>query len=375
MKRVEIYGNQFNVIGPGGQHRSLMVARGLAKHYGYEVYLVTPRFRARYEDVVARPQYFLDLQVFAGSVVVRIKSYLANGLALPIRAATEVPAIVVLPSPIFRANVSVVKKLKGQLVVFDFGDVWYSPRDPRLYKVLSTWYLAAVVDRFVDYLVMPTRALAEFARRLMPERLRDKVLHIPSSIDTDVIRPARKSDRPRVAYVGSLVGRGIEMLPYIAREVARRCGGAEFVVVGEGPLKAWLEHKAADLGLGKAFTFVGGVEFERLPEVCGDCWIGLSLVRESTIYPVDVLKSLLYMALAMPIVSSIYIEEAENVMIKVPPTAGSFAETICKLIKDDTLRGELSARARARAVNAYDIRHIAGKYYSLLRRTNNKVKT
>lgn len=372
MKLVEIYSNQFNVIGPGGQHRSLMIARGLSRYYNYEVYLVTPWYRIRYEDLIAQPHRLLEREVFADAPVKKLKAYLANGLALPLRALTGAPAIVVLPSPVFRANVSAAKKLMRSTVILDFGDVWYSRRDPRLYKRLSTLYLIAMIKGFVDYVVMPTRSMTELARMLLPERLRGRVVHIASSIDTDIIRPTRKSDRPRIAYIGSLVGRGVEMLPYIARETLRRCGGAEFVVVGTGPLRGWLERKVADLGLSKAFTFIGDVEFGKLSGVCGDCWIGLSLVHENTIYPVDVLKSLLYMALAMPVVSYIHIEEAEGALVNVPrPEPAFFVEAICSLIKDDATREELSRAARQRASKLYDIRVSASRYHRLLTAPSN----
>ena len=371
MRSVEIYSDQFNVVGPGGQHRSLMIARGLAKYHGYEVYLVTPRFRARYEEVVSRPYDFLKTEplAFRSNVARRLASYLANGLLLPARALDSLPAIVVLPVPIVRANVAVTKKLEGATVILDFGDVWYSERDPKLYKSLSTRYLVAVAGRFADYVVMPTRMMSELARRLLPEELRGKVVHIPSSIDTTMIRPRAKSDRPRAAYVGSLVGRGVEMLPYLAREASRRCG-AEVVVIGSGPLEGWLRRKAEEMGLEGALTIEGPVEFQRLPDACGDCWMGLSLSREETIYPVDILKALVYMALAMPVVSYIDIEEAEGVSVKVPrPDPSSFAEAICALVKDDSLREELSRKARRRAEELYEVKSVSGRYAALLERS------
>lgn len=88
MKLVEIYSNQFNVIGPGGQHRSLMIVRGLSRYYNYEVYLVTPWYRIRYEDLIAQPHRLLEREVFADAPVKKLKAYLANGLALPLRALT-----------------------------------------------------------------------------------------------------------------------------------------------------------------------------------------------------------------------------------------------------------------------------------------------
>ena len=371
MKSVEIYSNQFNVVGPGGQHRSLMIARGLAKYHGYEVYLVTPSFRARYEELISRPYDFLKPEplVFHGNIMRRLASYLANGLLLPVMAINSLPAIVGLPVPIVKANVAIAKRLEGATVILNFGDVWYSERDPELYKSLSTRYLIAVAGRFADYIVMPTRAMFELARRLLPEELRGKVVHIPSSIDTSMIKPRAKSDKPRVAYVGSLVGRGVEMMPYLAREANRRCG-AEVVVIGSGPLKSWLSRKAEEMGLKGALTIEGPVEFQRLPDACGDCWIGLSLSRKKTIYPVDILKTLVYMALAMPVVSYIDIEEAEGVSVRVPqPDPSSFAEAICALIKDDSLREELSRKARRRAEELYDVKPISGRYVTLLEGT------
>jgi hypothetical protein len=80
---VEIYSNHFNVIGPGGQHRSLMIAQGLYAYHNYKVLLITPKFKAYYESVISRPQDFLEEGTLNNSSLQKLKACLTNGLALP----------------------------------------------------------------------------------------------------------------------------------------------------------------------------------------------------------------------------------------------------------------------------------------------------
>jgi glycosyltransferase involved in cell wall biosynthesis len=272
----------------------------------------------------------------------------------------------VIPCPVVKANVSIFKKLKRGKVILDFGDIWFSQRDPRVYKITSTWYLNAILANFVDYVVMPTMAMTEFVLKLLPSQLRNKVVHIPSAIDTRIVRPTRKASRPRIAYIGSLVGGRIEMLPYIAKKTIAQCKDVEFVVIGSGPMREWLRKKAGEFELERNFTLIGDVKFSELPRVCGDCWVGLSSVREETIYPIDILKSLVYMSLGMPIIASRIIEEASDVLVRTRPDPLSFANAICSLVRNYSLIEELSQRARDRAAKFYDVGVISNKYHNLL---------
>jgi teichuronic acid biosynthesis glycosyltransferase TuaC len=79
---------------------------------------------------------------------------------------------------------------------------------------------------------------------------------IPNGVDTQVFRPSgrRGSADPVVLFVGNLLKiKGADRLPGIFRAVARMVPDAKFVVVGDGPEQAAVEHGVRGLDA----TFLG----------------------------------------------------------------------------------------------------------------------
>ncbi|MEM0235671.1 glycosyltransferase family 4 protein [Thermofilum sp.] len=359
---VEIYADQFNVVGGGGQHRALMVARGLHM-LGHKVMLITPHFKVFYEELIRSPQkYYVDIK--SRSVGFKRFRYLIdNSLLILAYAHTPNAAIVVMPCPIFRANVLLIKR--GSPLILDFGDIWFSEKDISFYRYFSMAYLSYFF-KFARRVIMPTSRMTEYARRLFPH-VKSRILHIPSSIDTDAIKPSRKSSSPVITYVGTLnPGRGLEILPKIVEKSVKKIEDVLFKIVGSGPLLEWLKRETERRGLSKYVSYLGDISFYDLPSIVGDAWLGLSLYPRATLYPVDVLKALTYMSMGMPLITSTYIEEALGVSLQVPFDPRAFAEAIYNLVVNDSIREQMSYMAREICVKRYDVKLIAKKYEQII---------
>ncbi|MEM1510348.1 MAG: glycosyltransferase family 4 protein [Nitrososphaerota archaeon] len=358
---VEIYADQFNVVGGGGQHRALMVARGLHM-LGHKVMLITPHFKVSYEELIRSQQkYYVDIKSRSAGFK-RFRYLIDNSLLILAHAHTPNTAIVVMPCPIFRANVLLVKRAP---LILDFGDVWFSEKDTFFYKYFSMVYLSYFF-KFAHRVIMPTSRMTEYARRLFPH-VKSRILHIPSSIDTDAIKPSRKSSSPVIAYIGTLnPGRGVEILPKIIEMSINRVGDILFKIVGSGPLLEWLKRETGRRGSSKYVNYLGDVSFYDLPFIVGDAWLGLSLYPRATLYPVDILKALAYMSMGMPLVTSTYIEEALEASLQVPFDPRAFVEAIYNLVVNDSIREQMSYRAREICVKRYDVKLIARKYVQVI---------
>jgi len=335
---------------------------------GYKVFLITPYFRTLYNNVVMSPnEYYVDRELLYNTIHGKLSYYIGNSFILPIFAQTPFPSIIVLPSPIFKANVAIIKKLHKAPVLVDFGDIYFSRNDPLWYIRFSTKYLAAILTKYADYVVLPTKKMLTLFRKMFPQ-LSKKLIHIPSSIDTEIFTPLKKTPHPTIAFIGSLsYGRGAELLPAIIRKVIKYYDETQFTIAGSGSLKGFLEKQIKAMQLERHVNLVGNVNFLDIPKIFGDHWIGLSLYPRETIYPVDVLKALAYMSLGMPIVSFTHIEEAEEVSIRVAPyDVDRYIQAILNLIGNEELRRSLSQRARHTAISRYEIRVVAREYHILL---------
>lgn len=365
-REVEVYCDQFNVIGAGGQHRILMIAKGLTD-MGYEVILNTPFFRTTYKELVSHHEkYYIDREKLYHTWHGRLNYYLGNVTILPFLATKASPSIIVLPSPIFRINIAPIKKFLRSAVLADFGDIYFSSKDPQWYIRFSTKYLNIFMTNYVDYVILPTRKMLKLFQRTFPH-ISHKAIHIPSSIDTSHFMPSRKTSKPTIAYIGALVyGKGVELLPSIIYKIIRFYDDVSFVIIGSGPLEIHLRQVLKKYELEKYVYFVGNLNFFDIPKICGGCWIGLSLYPGETVYPVDILKALIYMSLEMPIITSTNIEEAKDVAIRTQFSSDKFVEAILRLIRNDELRKRISQKSRQIVVNNYDIRIVARRYHNLL---------
>lgn len=89
------------------------------------------------------------------------------------------------------------------------------------------------------------------------------------------------ADGPRIAYVGNLIPRkNVSRLIEAFAAARAEWGGGSLALVGDGPLRAELEARAGELGLGGAVRFAGAVAPADVPRWLRACDVGC-LVSES----------------------------------------------------------------------------------------------
>lgn len=69
--------------------------------------------------------------------------------------------------------------------------------------------------------------------------------------------------------------KGVQFLPAVAKQTIAHVPSARFIVVGEGPLRPWLEQEKVRLGLGDRLCLLGAVSHAQVLEHLRDCDIFL----------------------------------------------------------------------------------------------------
>ena len=185
------------------------------------------------------------------------------------------------------------------------------------------------------------------------------VLH--NGIDTDRFVPdadRRKKVRAKLGLSEAeiLVGnvsvlrpiKGVEHFLVAASLVAAESPAARFLVVGEGPLRPWLERMIGRLGLQGCFWLVGSQE--DVLSYLNACDIAV-LSSDSEGFANSILE---YMAVGLPCVATDVggnrevLGEAGSLLVP-PANAADLAEALLGLIHDPDRRQTLSTAARRRA--------------------------
>ncbi len=131
-------------------------------------------------------------------------------------------------------------------------------------------------------------------------------------------------------------------------EAAAEVPGATFVLAGEGPKRAALEARVAQLGLGERVRFLG--RREDVPALLAAC----DVFCLPSLYEGSSLAVLEAMAAGIPVVSSAIggteelIEDGRSGLLVAPGDAAGLAAALRRLLGDADLRRDLAARARER---------------------------
>jgi len=132
-------------------------------------------------------------------------------------------------------------------------------------------------------------------------------------------------------------------------EAATQVPGARFVLAGEGPLRGELEAEARRMGLADRVLFLG--RRDDIPELLAAC----DVFALPSLYEGSSLAVLEAMAARRAVVSSAIggteelIADGESGLLVPAGDATALATALRRVIDDDSLRGELAARARERA--------------------------
>src|SRR6266480_554774 len=166
------------------------------------------------------------------------------------------------------------------LIVTAWGsDVLVMPEESWIYRQMV---------RFVLNRADLITSMAEHMTRHLIERryaVAEKIITLPFGVDTDVFNPTQRSrrhstDSPLVVSTRRL-DHGLDVYLFIQAipEVLKHYPNAQFVVTGDGTLRAQLEHLAADLGIKQDVEFRGDISHSEMTRLLGHADVFVSTSR------------------------------------------------------------------------------------------------
>jgi glycosyltransferase involved in cell wall biosynthesis len=228
--------------------------------------------------------------------------------------------------------------------------------------------LGRAIVRSSDRLIAVSNAVAGHAVHLgaRPEAVRV----IANGVDARQFCPGarRENGAFRIACVGRLIfNKGPQYLVEAAPEILRAHPEADFVFVGDGPLRAHLEERAQRLGVRHRLTFLG-----TRPDVAAILQTCDVLVRPSLLegMPLTVLEA---MACGLPVVATPVsgtvelVRHGENGFLVRPADPTSLARAILRLMEDKPLREAQGREARRLVERGYSWDAVAEKTLAVYR--------
>ena len=222
--------------------------------------------------------------------------------------------------------------------------------DGRLLNTLIRAYestLGRFIVRRSDHIVAVSNAVAEHARRMGGHL--NSVAVIPNGVDTSVFYSGtdQSSIGKIILFVARLVSnKGPEALIRAAPLVLAQHPQAQFVLVGDGPLRVRLQEQVSQLGIGHAVQFLG--LRHDVPDLMRRATL---FVRPSTLegMPLTVLEA---MASALPVVATPVggtaelVKDGVNGYLVPVGDHGVLANSIIKLLDNCALAREMGRQGR-----------------------------
>jgi len=242
----------------------------------------------------------------------------------------------------------------------------YSSRD-RLTEAVNNFCLRRYFSRVIGVSKEIERGLT--GRYGYPQKAVE-VIYNGIEVDHKGIRiPEPEQNGNRVFHIGT-VGRMVPVKDYdlfieTAAEIYRQRPNAVFSILGEGPLKAELEKRAAEMGLSDVFKFMPPVEgpFPYYRQL--DLYVNTS--RHEGI-PLSVLEA---MSCGVPVVApavgglpEIISSEAEGSLVQ-KRTPENFARACLWLMDNPELRNRIGHRGQERIRAAFTAEKMGEAYYRL----------
>ena len=158
--------------------------------------------------------------------------------------------------------------------------------------------------------------------------------------------------------------KGVATFLEAAALVARDVPEARFVVVGDGPERAALERRAAELGVGARVTFTGAIPNAELP----DAYAAADVFAFHTLHEGLGIVLLEALASGCPVVTTAaggtldIVRDGQTGLIVPPADAPAFARAVTRVLREPALSAALRARARRAAETEFDWDVVAGRY-------------
>ena len=180
--------------------------------------------------------------------------------------------------------------------------------------------------------------------------------------------PASEGCGPRLLFVGRLAAvKGLPMLLDAAAALAAEHPGLRLTIVGDGPDRAWLEARAAELGIGAQVVFTGYRSQAEVADALTETDVFV-LPSFAEGVPVVLMEA---MAARVPVVATRVAGVAELVEDGVsghlvpPGDAETLTGALRRIMGDEALRRAMGAAGRARVLEAFDARREASRLAGL----------
>ena len=222
-----------------------------------------------------------------------------------------------------------------------------------------------------DRVVCNSRAGADYLhqRAGLPER---KLVVIPNGLpeaafaETSPALP-RKPGQVRVGMIARMndPAKNNSAFLRVAAKVAQEHPNAEFVLVGDGPLRSQLEREATALGLRERVTFLG--ERQDIPAVLASLDVSVLTSISESLSNV-IMES---MAGGVPVVAASVggnpelVADGETGFLASSGDDDGFALAIGRLLQNAELRSALGAKARSEARSRFTLKSVCQRYEEL----------
>jgi glycosyltransferase involved in cell wall biosynthesis len=244
-----------------------------------------------------------------------------------------------------------------------------SKRSLEVYPKRGERLIVRAANRLADRVTVNAEAMREHVHRVERCPL-EKIVVIPNGIDFDRLPaagpPRRLMRSPVIGTVGRLSEKkGHADLLAAVPHVLQRVPDANFVLVGDGPLRLALERQAAGLGVARNVTFLGEIPDGAGAMTTFDLFVLPSRVEGMSNALIEA------MALGRPVVATAVggnaevVRDGEHGLIVPARDPASLAHGILTLLKDGERARAMGDAGRLRAMEQFSVRTMVERFEEL----------
>lgn len=286
-------------------------------------------------------------------------------------------AIITSAPPIFTGFAGLSSKvLFRKKWVMDVRDLWINAsislgflKKGSFFERISRMYEQACYSR-ADIIGVTTHELGEDIIRTYRGISASKVKVTPNGVDTNFFYPMKMEKKDQIIYAGN-IGHAQDLENVIlAMKRINDSYPLNFIIAGDGDIKAQLQQVVTDNGLEDVVIFPGLVPREEVSKMFSESLIGIAPLKKlKTLEYAVPTKAYEYMACGIPFVGS-----GEGEIRKLAELSGggiisenspdAFAETIMALLSDKQKMEEMGKKGRDYVEKHYSRQQIASSLRS-----------
>ena len=194
---------------------------------------------------------------------------------------------------------------------------------------------------------------------------RQQILVMPNAVDIEHFHPRVSANKQfqsenvlTIGFVGSLKAwHGIEYLMKAFQTLLSTRDNCRLLIVGDGPLRSWLEGFISGAGLEPNVCLTGWVDYDALPGIMKNMDIAVAPYPELDDFYFSPLKIFEYLAMGLPTVASSsgqiqdIIQSNENGVLVSPGDSEGLVKALSGLIDAPELRAAIGLKAREYATH------------------------